>query len=220
MIEKYNFKLLVEGKDDQHVIWALCQEQNIPETFDVIDCNSVENAIKQFQFRLEKSSNTTQRLAIIVDADLDLHKRWESIKMIINQTGNYQVPDIFPQEGLIINTNDGNGIRIGVWIMPDNQLTGMLEDFMSRLVDDNDPLFLKADKILVEIENENLSRYKSIHKSKARIHTWLSWQETPGVPMGLAITKHYLSTEKELCQKFISWLNLLFYDSNDKYELS
>lgn len=107
MIEKYNFKLLVEGKDDQHVIWALCQEQNIPETFDVIDCNSVENAIKQFQFRLEKSSNTTQRLAIIVYADLDLHKRWESIKMIINQTGNYQVPDIFPQEGLIINTNDG-----------------------------------------------------------------------------------------------------------------
>ena len=36
--EKYTQKLLVEGNDDQHVIWALCEKFNIPEVFDVIDC--------------------------------------------------------------------------------------------------------------------------------------------------------------------------------------
>lgn len=212
MIEKHDFKLLVEGKDDQHVIWALCQEQNIPETFDVIDCNSVENAIRQFQFRLEKSSNTTRRLAIIVDADTDMHKRWESIKMVINQSGKYQIPDMIPPEGLILDSDDEEGIKIGVWIMPDNQLEGMLEDFMTCLMSDTDRLLVKANQIIDEIEKEKLSKYKSIHKSKAKIHTWLAWQETPGTPMGLAITKHYLSTDKELCRKFVLWLNLLFND--------
>lgn len=31
--ENYTKKLLVEGNDDQHVIWALCEKFNIPETF-------------------------------------------------------------------------------------------------------------------------------------------------------------------------------------------
>ena len=52
---------------------------------------------------------------------------------------------------------------------------------------------------------------KEYHKSKAFIHTWLAWQEDPGTPMGLAITKKYLSTnDKVLCNSFIEWLNLLF----------
>lgn len=210
MIEKHDFKLLVEGKDDQHVIWALCQEQNIPETFDVIDCNSVENAIKQFQFRLRKSSNTTRRLAIIVDADIDIHKRWKSIKTIIDQSCNYQVPDILPEEGLILYPQDETAMIIGVWIMPDNQLGGMLEDFIAALAYENDPLVVKAGQVVEELEAGQLSKYKPIHKSKAKIHTWLAWQETPGTPMGLAITKHYLSTEKPVCRKFVSWLNRLF----------
>lgn len=28
--------LLVEGKNDQHVVWALCQRHNVSETFDVL----------------------------------------------------------------------------------------------------------------------------------------------------------------------------------------
>lgn len=210
MIEKHDFKLLVEGKDDQHVIWALCQEQNIPETFDVIDCNSVENAMKQFQFRLEKSSNTTRRLAIIVDADTDIHRRWESIRTIIDHTGNYQVPDTLPEEGLILYPKDETAMIIGVWIMPDNQLGGMLEDFIAALTSDNDPLVVKAEQIVNELEAAQLSKYKLVHKSKAKIHTWLAWQETPGTPMGLAITKHYLSTETPICQRFVFWINRLF----------
>ncbi|WP_367881111.1 DUF3226 domain-containing protein [uncultured Duncaniella sp.] len=49
-----------------------------------------------------------------------------------------------------------------------------------------------------------------IHREKARIHSWLAWQEIPGTPMGLAITKKYLSTEPPVCQAFIQWLNSLF----------
>ena len=31
-----NAHLLVEGKNDQHVIWTLCQIHQVPETFDVL----------------------------------------------------------------------------------------------------------------------------------------------------------------------------------------
>ena len=60
------------------------------------------------------------------------------------------------------------------------------------------------------IEEEKLNQYKEIHKSKARIHTWLAWQENPGTPMGLAITKKYLSTDPVICEDFIKWMNKLF----------
>ena len=39
--EKFLKKLLVEGNDDQHVIWALCEKYKIPETFDVIACGGI-----------------------------------------------------------------------------------------------------------------------------------------------------------------------------------
>lgn len=49
--ESHTYKLLVEGNDDQHVVWALCEKHNIPESFDVIDCESVENVLKAFEVR-------------------------------------------------------------------------------------------------------------------------------------------------------------------------
>ena len=36
--EKFPQKLLVEGNDDQHIIWALCQKYSLTHNFDAIDC--------------------------------------------------------------------------------------------------------------------------------------------------------------------------------------
>lgn len=208
--EKHPYKLLVEGNDDQHVIWALGGEYKLQENFDVIDCHSVENAIRQFQFRLKTGSNTTERMAIVLDADLDLSKRWNSLKAILDSTEQYIVPEALPKQGLILFPINPGGMKIGIWIMPDNNLCGMLEDFLLLLAPTDDALLKKADTILSEIEAEGFQRYKPVHKAKARIHTWLSWQENPGTPMGQAITKQYLSTDKPLCQAFVHWLKELF----------
>lgn len=45
---------------------------------------------------------------------------------------------------------------------------------------------------------------------KANIHTWLSWQEEPGKPMGQAITKRYLDTSAPHAQQLIDWMRRLF----------
>lgn len=203
--EKYSQKLLLEGRDDQHVILALCNKYDIKENFDIINCEGIENLLSQIPIRL-KQLGVKKTIGIIVDADSDILKRYNSIKTILEEQ-NFSLPMQLPAEGLIVETDN---IRIGIWIMPNNNLNGMLEDFIAFLVPNDDNLLPVVDSTLSEIENNNQNIYPIAHKSKARIHTWLSWQEDPGTPLGLGITKRYLTTEKDNCQKLINWLRKLY----------
>lgn len=202
--EGFTKKLLVEGNDDQHVIWALCEKFSISKTFDVVDCEGINNLLAQISVRLKQSGITA--VGIVIDADTNIANRWDSVKGTLN-TLNLNCPDDLPSQGLIVENDE---IKLGVWIMPDNNLNGMLEDFISFLVPQNDQLFPFAIQALQTIEERGLNKYQAIHKSKALIHSWLSWQDDPGTPMGLAITKRYLTTDVEKCSLFIQWLNQLF----------
>lgn len=51
--------------------------------------------------------------------------------------------------------------------------------------------------------------FKAVHKSKARIHTWLAWHDTPGESLTVAVKKRLFDTDKELCRRFGNWLNQL-----------
>lgn len=93
--------------------------------------------------------------------------------------------------------------------MPDNTLTGMLEDFASLLVPSGDVLWPMAERILQEVVTKE-RRFPEAHYSKARMHTWLAWQKKPGKPMGQAITAHYLDSSAPHAQQFISWVRSLF----------
>jgi hypothetical protein len=202
--EKHNQKLLLEGNDDQHVIWALCEKYSITESFDVIDCEGITKLIDQIPIRFKQSNIET--VGIIIDADANLKNRWTSLKSTLELLG-FVLPIEIPIEGLISKNND---VTIGVWIMPNNNLNGMLEDFISFLVPKNDKLLPIITSTLNDIEAKKLNSYPLIHKSKAIIHTWLSWQEDPGTPMGLSITKRYLNTNVQTCDKLMNWLNNLF----------
>ena len=203
--EKFNKKLLVEGNDDQHVIWALCEQFKINETFDVIDCEGIEKLLEQIPVRLKQSSVDT--IGIIIDADSNLLLRWNSLKQLLRAQG-FIIPEDLPKNGLIVLV--AGHISIGIWIMPDNNLNGMLEDFLSFLVPSNDNLLPIVTEHLSSIETKQLNKYKPIYKSKAIIHSWLAVQEDPGTPMGLSITKRYLSTEDDICLKFVDWMKELF----------
>ena len=199
-----NQQLLVEGNDDKHVIWALCEKFAIVQNFEVIDCKGINLLQEQITVRLKQSDIRT--IGIIVDADADLQKRWNSISSIISEQGFHCPPEI-PSEGFIVLKGE---IKIGIWIMPNNNTTGMLEDFISFLVPVDDKLFLRSNATLSQMEQENINRYSLTHKSKALIHTWLAWQSDPGTPMGLAITKKYLTNTEENCSVFIKWINDTF----------
>jgi len=203
--ENFNKKLLVEGNDDQHVIWALCEKFTVTENFDVIDCEGITKLYEQLPVRFKQAQVNT--IGLIIDADSEIKDRWKSISALLSLQG-FTIPQEIPIEGLILKNN--SDFKIGVWIMPNNNENGMLEDFISFLVPKEDKILPIVNDTLTNIENQGLNQYALIHKSKATIHTWLSLQSDPGTPMGLGITKRYLTTDEETCLKLVNWLKELY----------
>lgn len=203
--EKHNAKLLVEGKDDLHIIIALCQKCCIEENFDLIDCEGRNNLLEQIAVRFKQSG--IQTVGIVIDADTDTNATWQELKARLKNSGFTQLPNQLPQQGFI---HSENGLKTGIWVMPDNNSKGMIEDFMIRLIPKNDVLLPIAETVLDDIEQRNVHKYKSIHRAKAKIHTWLAWQEEPGNPFGLAIKKGNLNTNDTICQSFVDWIRNLF----------
>ena len=158
-----------------------------------------------------KIVENNQRIGIVVDADVNLKSRWNSIVSILKKTGKYDCEAIeLPQDGLILEPTDNTYPKVGIWLMPDNNQNGMLEDFMTALATPDDALMKKSEDVLTEIETEGIQKYKPVHRSKAKIHTYLAWQDAPGRPMGQAITANILNADSELAVKFAEWLKKLF----------
>lgn len=48
--------------------------------------------------------------------------------------------------------------------------------------------------------------------SVIHLHTWLAWQERPGIPFGTALEAQVFRHDTEDALRFISWFNRLFVD--------
>ena len=109
-------------------------------------------------------------------------------------------------DGTVVETADGK--RIGIWVMPDNQSAGALEDFVAMLIADDDTLWPKAQSDVDNIPEED-RRFKKTYHSKAQVHTWLAWQEEPGTRMGATFKKKYLDPAHPQAQAFANWMKRL-----------
>lgn len=196
--------LLVEGNDDRHAVLALLSHHQFPVVFDVIDSKGIDPLLESISTRLKESGREV--VGILVDADIDLRARWQSLRDILLAEG--YTPPAQPAAGGIILLHEDKP-RVGIWIMPDNQLPGMLEDFAARLVTPGDTLWARAVSAVDSIPAEE-RRFPNERVAKAKLHTFLSWQEEPGKPIGLAITTKYLNPDAPQATEFIQWLQALF----------
>jgi hypothetical protein len=206
MRENPHNTLLVEGRDEMHVVHHLSNYAGIMRgSFDTIPKNGYSELLESLEVHLLESD--LQRLGVVVDADYDLDARWTSLRNRLISSGYSSLPE-FPQPaGIVILQHDKP--KLGVWLWPNNSLPGILEDFVSYLVPDNDYLWTYACQAVDSIPMEN-RRFKNSYLPKVYIHTWLAWQEEPGTPLGQAITKRYLDASLPDAQKFIEWLKRLF----------
>ncbi len=203
-------QLLVEGKNDRHVIWALCEQYNLPKTFSVelppeTEGEGVTALLASLAYQLKDENLRT--LGIVVDADENVTARWQAIRNRLQKIGYNNIPETPVREGWVGEQSELLP-KVGVWLMPNNQVPGMLEDFVAHLIPAGDMLRDKAEAILTEIEEENLNRYSC--RPKALIHTWLAWQKKPGMPMGQAITAQVLLHNSSIAETFVCWLRCLF----------
>ena len=94
--------------------------------------------------------------------------------------------------------------------MPDNQVTGILENFLRFLVPHPNALFDYVRRSVANIPASE-RRFKLLKEPKAIIHTWLAWQREPGMPPGNAITARFLDPNVPEVDVLVSWLKRLFF---------
>lgn len=202
-------KLLVEGKNDKHIVLALCEHYHVAQNFNIKDCDGINNLLQVFSIMLTNPTNV-KTIGIIIDADNDIKARLNQIRSIVKPYG-YEIPNELQQSGLIFPSSQPDYPKLGLWLMPDNIHLGMVEDFALSLASADDALLIEAEDELQRIEESENNLYPLIHHSKAKIHTYLAWQEEPGCPIGLSITKHVLDPNHPIAQNFVqNWLVPLF----------
>lgn len=200
--------LWVEGKDDQAVVYGLCVAHSLPEIFEVQLRGGVETLLNGLGLALR--GEPIERLGVMVDANGDANARWSEVARIARAEGYAVFPDAPEIGGTIIPASEALP-RLGVWIMPDNGSPGALEDFAALLVPEDDVLWERAGEAVDAIpEHDRL--FPASRRSKAHMHTWLSWQEQPGSPMGQAIGKGDLDAHAPAAQRFVGWLRRLMVD--------
>jgi len=215
-VDKPQNYLLVEGKDDLHVIYSLLLHYQVPELFKPKTIDGISKLSEAFEdgvgrlleaFEVELTLLEEGKLGIVVDADIDLAARWRSLQNILIGLGYEAVPVNPIPGGTIIEQN--NRPTVGIWLMPDNRIPGMLEDFVSFLLPPDDLLWPVAEDILQKVVEQDC-RFRPTYRIKAKIHTWLAWQKEPGKPLGQAITATYFNANAPHAQELIDWIRRLF----------
>ncbi|MBN8230819.1 hypothetical protein JYK02_25210 [Corallococcus macrosporus] len=198
--------LFVEGADDREVIYRICNHHSLDNKrlFAVEDKDGYENVREALQVKPRVLG--MKAIGAVVDADEDLGPRWQSLRDALAYSGYTRLPELPDADGTIIPAQNDLP-RIGIWLMPDNQIGGVLEDFLQRIIQQGDVLLPAA---IDAVNGLPIRRFKPTYQTKATIHTWLAWQKEPGTPLGIAVSKHYLQADHELAQRFVAWMRRLF----------
>lgn len=197
---------LVEGTTDCHVVMALCKAHAVPQTFGLYDCESDAAVLRRLN-ALVVRPDPPEVIGVMLDADQpSLAGRWSSIRSKLTRY-HYPFPAAPDAAGTILEST-ADEPRIGFWLMPDNQSSGMLEDFCAGMAEQNALAFAK--ECIEGAKQRGLSSFKNVHLSKAIIHTYLAWQDEPGRPLGQAIAMQALRPHTPNALRFVAWLNQLF----------
>jgi len=201
--------LLVEGKDDEHVFKAIFGQHNLAQLDEIKEHGGYTSLIEALPLRLLESD--VHALGVVCDADTNLLNRWDSIRNGLEKAG-YNIPPKPDANGLVVAPPKDTLLpKFGIWIMPDNQIPGILEQFLELLVPPGDKLFVYTEKCLVNLPKE-IRLFREVDIPKAKIHTWLAWQEEPGKPLGQSITRKVLRADSPSCQKVVDWIKRLYFD--------
>ncbi len=211
--EESPYRLLVEGSDDLHSVIHLMARHGFDwndESKDrpfVSSLDGVEKLLKAVPITLK---GTYKRIGIILDANSSLLARWAQIRDRANRAG-VTLSELPRPEGTIVE-GSRPGSRVGIWLMPDNSSPGTLESFLSQLVSGDDPIWAYADETTRNARQQG-ARCQDKDHAKSVLHTWLAWQEEPGLPFGTALRTGVFEVESEAARRFVAWFNRLFVEA-------
>ena len=115
-------------------------------------------------------------LGLIVDADLDPNRIWRRVQRlpVLSQTEPEIRFESLSAAGFVADCRLGTlNINVGIWTMPDNRNPGQLEDFVLRLVPDDDPAKTPARDYIAGLPEKHF-RLDDHKIAKHVAHSWLS----------------------------------------------
>lgn len=203
--------VLVEGKTDEFLIGILLREFGINQPT-LTGCGGKKEAVRDFE---ELVKGTGDFAGIIVDADTSAANLWNSIRSRLLRSdlrfeghrNSDDIPFSLQKKGLILNTRP----RIGVWIMPNNEGEGEVEDFIIDLISSNDKIWKLADEYIEKVCSVDSTMKK---KSKAKLNSWLAACD-PNRQPGAALDVKRLNRNSENWKNFESWAKRLFGQTVD-----
>lgn len=205
--------LLVEGKVDLRVIPELIEANGVVWEINKIPVvyisphNGYQKLVDPDVISTELQASGLSVLGIMIDADDNFLARWQSIR----NASIKSIPDLpalLPEEGLIHTLP--NGIKFGVWIMPDNKMRGMLETFLTYMISTGDEALWQFAQEVVQEAKSKGAVYTDPHLDKANIYTWLAWQNPPGRQLHQAIKERILHPKHPNAQRFVTWFKNLY----------
>lgn len=128
---------MVEGPDDLHVVLHLCIITQMSPTFYINDKGGDAPLLDSITGEVNVGGR--EALGIVIDADENPSDRWADVAKRLEAAGITGVP-AGPEPGGVCIEGSARLPRVGVWVMPDNGSLGELEDFVSRMVPDDDPV--------------------------------------------------------------------------------
>lgn len=195
--------LVVEGNDERHVIENLLQRHGLTQSF-TIDPKGGFSELHQSIYN-EVNAPRRRSLGILADANDHPDRRWQSISDKLKEAA-CNVPNRPAAEGSIFA--GPRGVRVGVWLMPDNARPGELENFVAGMIPTTDPIWPRAQSFINDIPAD-LRPFRPQKLVRAHVHAWLATRATPR-PMGLAIAAGDLLYDGPIATKFVAWLQNLF----------
>ena len=225
--------LFVEGKTDKYVIVQLLKNHGLfahdddtktktPDKVQVVvsvikstegSSGSKSEILDDIPIRLRSPKHSA--IGYIIDADdpaftdWNLQKTWQSVCDRLEKTSvDVEKRDAMPADGFYGLQSKTNTL-IGVWLMPDNQRDGSVEDFLRELIDEGDRIASFAETSTRCAKDDHGALFPEKDFKKAAIETWLAWQEEPGMSFGTAFQKDCLQKNKPLAERFVAWVRNL-----------
>ena len=204
--------LLVEGSNDMHVVIHLSKRNGLPHNFCIVETGNVDKLLEAIE--VVPDVENRQVVGIVLDADECPNARWKEVTERLNRLGQEEhfylpeLPDQPKPSGTIVNGT----LRIGIWLMPDNESTGELEDFVATMIPDTDPVWPLSKQYIDDIPSEH-RKFKRKKTLRAKVYAWLATRERP-LPMGSAIEVKELDISVSSASTFVDWLRELFQETS------
>lgn len=226
--------LFVEGKSDKYLLVQLLKQHGMfaqdstgepPKDLSRINIvvehlesktggtGSKSELLTDIELRIRKPKH--RAIGYVFDADSpaftdwDCARTWAAIReRMARGTAAVESPETIPLAGFV-GTHSQTKTPIGIWLMPDNQSDGKLENFVRSLMDENDRLIGHADNSTRRARLEFEAKFGEKDQDKAIVQTWLSWQAEPGMSFGTAFQKRALLHDTDLAHRFVTWVRKL-----------